>query len=180
MSIPVAAKAAQTFLGPRGMAFLSIALMTSALGAMNGSILSSARVPFAMAQEGIFFKKLAYIHPRSHSPVVSVAIQGAWAAVLAASGTFDQLTDCVVFASCGFFALCAAGVFIFRVKLRTAPRSYRVPGYPIVPLFFIVFSTALLVNAFVTIPLESGVGLAVTCLGIPVYLVFFKKQKAKV
>lgn len=175
--LPVATKAAQTFLGAGGIAFLSFAFAISALGAMNGSILTGARVPYAMAQEKLFFKQLAYVSPKSHSPVVAILIQGTWACLLAVSGRFDQLTDYVIFGSWMFYALCAAAVIILRVKRPNLERGYRTPGYPFVPIVFVIVAVCLLVNTLITSPRESGIGLLIIGVGIPVYWFAFRKQK---
>lgn len=98
-ALPVATKAAAQIFGPSAVGLISIAFVISALGAMNGSILTGARVPYAMAQDGLFFPQLAKLSQWTHTPILSVIVQGAWACVLAVSGTFDQLTDYVVFAS---------------------------------------------------------------------------------
>jgi APA family basic amino acid/polyamine antiporter len=175
--LPVATKAAQTFLGVGGIAFLSFAFAISALGAMNGSILTGARVPFAMAREKLFFKQLGYVSPQSHSPVVAILIQGAWACVLALSGKFDQLTDYVIFGSWMFYSLCAAAVIVLRVRKPDLVRGYKTPGYPFVPIIFIVVALCLLVNTLITSPRESGIGLIIIGVGVPVYWFAFRKQK---
>lgn len=175
-ALPVATKAALTFLGASGISFLIVAFTVSALGAMNGSMLSGARVPFAMAQERLFFKKLAYVSPKTHSPVVSILIQGVWACVLAYSGKFDQLTDYVIFGSWLFYALCAAGVIVLRVKKPELVRGYRVPGYPVVPIVFVLVALCLLANTLITMPRESGIGLVIIGLGVPVYWFVFRKS----
>jgi APA family basic amino acid/polyamine antiporter len=147
------------------------------LGAMNGSILTGARVPFAMAREKLFFKQLGYVSPQSHSPVVAILIQGAWACVLALSGKFDQLTDYVIFGSWMFYSLCAAAVIVLRVRKPDLVRGYKTPGYPFVPIIFIVVALCLLVNTLITSPRESGIGLIIIGVGVPVYWFAFRKQK---
>jgi APA family basic amino acid/polyamine antiporter len=176
-ALPVATKAAQTFLGVGGLAFLSIAFTVSALGAMNGSILTGARVPYAMAKEKLFFKQLAYVSQKSHSPVVAILIQGAWACVLAVSGQFDQLTDYVIFGSWMFYALCAAAVIVLRVKRPELVRGYKTPGYPVVPVVFVLVALCLLANTLMTSPRESGIGLLIIGVGVPVYWFAFRKQR---
>jgi basic amino acid/polyamine antiporter, APA family len=175
-AMPVATKAAQTFLGAGGILFLSIAFVISALGAMNGSILTTARVPFAMAKEKLFFRQLGYLSPRTQSPIVAILVQGVWACVLAYSGSFDQLTDYVVFGSWVFYALCGAAVIVLRIKRPELKRAYKVPGYPVVPVLFIVVALALLGNTLATSPRESGIGLLIIGVGIPVYWLAFRKQ----
>lgn len=175
-ALPVATKAALTFLGENGVMFLSIAFVISALGAMNGSILTGARVPFAMAKQRLFLSGLAYIHPKTRSPLTAIVVQGAWACILAISGSFDQLTDYVVFGAWVFYALCAGAVIILRMKRPELPRAYKVPGYPVIPVLFVVVALALLGNTLYTSPRESGIGLIIIGLGIPVYYLFFRKH----
>ncbi|HVK59978.1 MAG TPA: amino acid permease [Bdellovibrionales bacterium] len=176
-ALPVATKAAQMFLGVGGVVFLSVAFVISALGAMNGSILTAARVPYAMAKDGVFFNGLAYLHPVTKSPIVAIVVQAVWACVLAISGTFDQLTDYVVFGSWVFYALCAAAVIVLRVKKPEAERAYRVPLYPIVPVVFVAVAIWLLLNTLIMSPRESGIGLLIIGCGVPAYWFFFRAKK---
>lgn len=176
-ALPVATKAASSFLGAAGVGFLSIAFVISALGAMNGSILTGARVPYAMAIENLFFKKLGELHSKTMVPVYAVLIQGVWACVLAMSGTFDQLTDYVVFSSWLFYALCGASVWVFRKKLPHQVRKYKVPFYPFLPAIFVSMAVLLLVNTLITSPQESLFGLGIIALGVPAYFVFKKINK---
>lgn len=176
---PVATNAAETFLGGNGIWFLSIALFFSAIGAMNGSILSGARVPYAMAHDGLFFKVLAKIHPKTHVPYVSVLIQAAMAAALASSGTFDQLTDYVVFCGWLFYALVTYSIFVFRKKMPHAERAYKALGYPFVPILFLVSAGLLLVNTLITSPQESILGLIIIATGVPVYWWMNRNGNAK-
>jgi APA family basic amino acid/polyamine antiporter len=170
-ALPVAARAVQGF-GEGAARLLSAAFVFSALGAMNGSILTGARVPYAMACDGLFFKQLGQVSAGTRVPVVSVLIQGALSCVLAVSGTFDQLTDYVVFASWIFYAACTASLFVFRRKLPDAERPYRAPGYPYVPAVFLACSALLLVNTVVSSPKESAVGLGLIAAGLPCYAWF--------
>lgn len=175
-ALPVAAKASMTFLGEMGILFLSAAMTISALGAMNGSIMTSSRVPYAMAKDQLFFKKLSELHPKTKSPIYSVIIQGLIAVILALSGSFDQLTDYVIFAGWLFYALCALSVIIFREKLPEAERSYKVWGYPFIPLLFVSCAILLLVNTIISNPRSTAMGLAIILLGWPVYKFYFSKK----
>ncbi len=176
-ALPVATKAAQAAVGPMGVTLLSVMFVLSALGAMNGSILTGARVPYAMACDGLFFKKLAEVHGRSRVPVIAVLVQGVISIISASLGTFDQLTDYVIFASWIFYALVAASLFIFRNRITKRPFS--VPGYPWLPAGFIICSLALLLNTVWTAPKESGIGLLLIAAGVPVYWMFKKGQVAR-
>jgi len=174
-ALPVAAKAARTFLGERGSSLLTFAFVLSAAGAMNGGILTGARVPYAMAQDGLFFKRLGRVTENTRVPAVSVLVQGAIACVLALSGTFDQLTDYVIFWAWIFYGAVAASVFVFRRKIPHAPRAYRVVGYPVLPAIFILLSALLVINSLVTSPISSAIGLVLILLGLPVYRFGFKR-----
>jgi basic amino acid/polyamine antiporter, APA family len=178
-ALPVAAKTAMTFLGEVGIIFLSGAMTISALGAMNGSIMSSSRIPYAMSRDGLFFEKLSKVHPKTKSPIYSVIIQGCIAIVLALSGSFDQLTDYVVFAGWLFYALCAYSVIIFRKKLPNAERSYKVIGYPLIPLLFVGCAAMLLINTVITSPQSTAIGLVIIAIGWPVHQFYFSKKEMK-
>jgi APA family basic amino acid/polyamine antiporter len=178
-ALPVAAKAAHTFLGPLGIEVISVIFLISTIGALNGTTLLCARVPYAMARDGLFFSRLAQISEHTRVPVFSIAVQAVWACVLALSGTYDQLTDYVVFGSWIFFALVASLVFVLRKKMADAPRPYRTPGYPVMPALFLVVACWLVLNTMRTRPVESAAGLTLIASGIPIYLYFrYTKHKA--
>jgi APA family basic amino acid/polyamine antiporter len=173
---PVATAALEAALGERHGHDLIIKTMTaifvlSALGAMTGSILTGARVPFAMARDGLFFAHFGRV-TRGRVPGFSILMQGLIASILAVSGTFDQLTDAVVFASWIFYGLTAGALF----KVRRAERlngdapAFRVPLYPVLPAVFIALTLVLLVNTIVTSPVLTALGLGVLALGLPVFL----------
>lgn len=176
-ALPVASKAAITFLGERGAALVSIAFLISTVGVLNGSILTSARIPFAMARDGLFFPRFAELNRQTAVPVAAIVLQAAWASVLAISGTFDQLTDYVVFAGWIFYAATTAAVFVLRKKMPDAPRPYRALGYPVVPLVFVLVAIALLVNTWITSRVESTAGLVLIALGLPIY--FWQRLAAR-
>jgi APA family basic amino acid/polyamine antiporter len=162
--------AAKSFLGEVGIPFLSVAFVISAVGAMNGSILTGARIPFAMARDGIFIKGLAHIAPHSKVPIRAVLIQALVACLLAISGTFDQLTDWVVVASWTFYALCISTLFVFRKKDNGNTNDhFMVPGFPVVPVLFIISSIFLVGNSMINSPMAALMGLLVICVG---YIVF--------
>ena len=171
-ALPVATKAAQTAFGENGGKLMSIAFVLSALGALNGATLAGARVPFAMARDGLFPARAGVLSTRTHVPVASVLMQAAWACVLAASATYDQLTDYVVFASWIFYGLVTSAVFVLRVKEPGLPRPYKTLGYPVVPLVFVLVAFWLVINTLVNRPVESVAGLVLIALGLPVYWYF--------
>jgi len=170
-ALPVAAKAAQTF-SSYGAQLVSIAFIVSVIGALNGIILMNARVPFAMARDGFFFRRLGELSPSSRVPVAAIWTQAIWACVLALSGTFDQITTSVMFALWIFFALVGSSLFVLRRKLPAAPRRYRTPGYPVVPLAFVLVAVWLVINSVKAYPVESVVGVVLIALGLPFYLYF--------
>ncbi len=175
-ALPVAARAAQTFLGSTGAAFISIAFVISALGALNGSIMGQSRIPFAMARDGLFFQRLGEVGSKSRAPVWAIIAQSAWGCVLALSGTFDQITTYTIFALWLFFGVTVSAVFVLRRKMPDAERPYKTLGYPLVPLLFILVAAWLVINTITTNPIESGIGLALIALGLPVYYYFKRKQ----
>jgi APA family basic amino acid/polyamine antiporter len=166
----VAAKAAQTFLPRFGAQWVAIAAMLSTIGALNGSILTGARVTYAMARDGLFFKCFGRLGEHSAVPALAILLEGIWASLLVISATFDQLTDCVIFASMIFYAMTTGAVFVLRKKMPDAPRPYKTLGYPVVPILFILVAVWLLSNTLSTNPRESAVGLGLIALGLPVYV----------
>ena len=181
-ALPVATRAAELCFGAGAVVTLSVAFVISALGAMNGSILTCARIPFAMARDGLFFRQLGQVNARNHVPYVSVLVQGVVASILAMSGSWDQLTDYVVFASWIFYALVTCSLFVFRRRPNTdgdQVTRYRAPFYPWLPMVFAVASVLLLVNTVVTAPRESLTGLVFIALGVPFYFLFSSRSKRR-
>ena len=179
-ALPVATKAAQTVFGDSGGRLISLAFIFSALGALNGSTLTGARVPYAMARDGVFFSPAAVLSDRTRVPVYALLFQAVWASVLAISGTFDQLSDYVIFASWIFYGLVTSSVFVLRRKMPEAPRPYRTLGYPIVPLVFVLVAAWLVVNTLVNRPVESAAGLILIALGLPIYFYYRRFRTALV
>lgn len=176
-ALPVATKAAQTVFGESGGRLISLAFIFSALGALNGSTLTGARVPYAMARDGVFFSQAALLSQRTRVPVYALLFQAIWASVLAISGTFDQLSDYVIFASWIFYGLVTSSVFVLRRKMPDAPRAYKTLGYPIVPLVFVLVAAWLVVNTLVNRPVESIAGLVLIALGLPIYF-YYRRTRA--
>jgi APA family basic amino acid/polyamine antiporter len=175
-ALPVATKAAQTFLGARGVRLVSIVFIVSTLGALHSAVLSCARVPFAMARDGLFFKSIGMLSENTQIPMLSIVAQAIWSCVLAASGTFDQLTDYVMFASWIFYGLVTSSIFVFRRRRPEARRPYKTLGYPVVPIVFVVVSFWLVLNTLMTRPLESLTGLCLTFCGLPLYVHFRRRN----
>lgn len=166
----VAGEVVKRVLGATGVTLIAAAMMTSSFGALQASMLATARVPYAMARDRLFFKGLAHLSPRTHVPVRSLIIQGIWAGVLALSGSFDLLTDYAVFALTLFYGLVAASVFIFRRRLPDAHRPYRTLGYPVVPILFLIVNAWLILTTIWSNTLRFSIGLGLILLGLPVYL----------
>jgi APA family basic amino acid/polyamine antiporter len=165
----VATAVMQRFAGPAAVTFVAVALMLSSFGSLHASVLANSRIPYAMAREGLFFRGLAQLSPRSRVPVRATLAQAAWASVLAVSGSYDTLTDSVMFAAWLFYGLAAGSLFVFRRTLADAPRPYRAFGYPLVPALFIAVTIWLIVNTFFARPGLALVGIAVMLAGLPFY-----------
>jgi basic amino acid/polyamine antiporter, APA family len=175
----VAADVADRVMGPIGVAFVSVAVMISAFGTLNGSVMTGSRILFAMAADGLLFKPIAIVHKRFQTPSVAIALEAVLGVVFVLIGTFEQLADTFVTAIVPFYALAVGSVFIFRRRADFKP-PFRVPGYPVVPAIFIVATILLLGNAIIDpvsrIP-TLGV-MAVTLLGIPVFYLTRGRGKA--
>jgi APA family basic amino acid/polyamine antiporter len=172
-----AIEAVRSFWGTGGVLFISTLILITTLGCTNASILTGARPYFAMAREGLFFSGIGKLN-KANVPGNSLLWQGIWSSVLVLSGSFDQLTDMLIFAVFIFYGATSLGVFILRKRMPDAPRPYKVWGYPVVPAFYILFCIALFVNTIVSKPREAGIGLALILLGIPVYLILQRRRQA--
>ena len=173
----VAATAAEKIFGTKGGSLIAIAVIISTFGALNGSILATARVPYAMARTNLFFRGLGKVHPRFGTPHVSLVVQGIWSCILVMSGSFDTITDYVIFGAYLFYMLGAYGVFILRKKMPDAERPYKVWGYPYTPIIFVVFSFLFLANTIISDTSNAMMGLILIAAGLPMY--FFWKYRQK-
>ncbi|MCS6929364.1 MAG: amino acid permease [Saprospiraceae bacterium] len=158
------------FAGPLGAAVLSGIILITTLGCTNATILMPPRVYYAMARDGLFFSAAKRIHPHYHTPNAALWIQGLWACVLVLSGSFDQLTDMLIFAAFFFYGATALGVFILRYREPATLRPYRVWGYPLVPGLFVLFCAALVVITCFNHPREAAIGGMLMLTGVPFYL----------
>lgn len=165
----VAAVVAQRFLGPVAVSLIAAAMLTSTFGALHISTMANSRVPYAMARDGLFPQSLARVSDRTSVPVRALIAQGFWAGILALSGSYDTLTDYVIFANWIFFGLVIASVFIIRRRVPEVERVYRAWGYPLVPVLFLVTTAWLLITTLFTSPVRSLIGIALVMLGLPVY-----------
>ncbi|MDP9082974.1 MAG: amino acid permease [Pseudomonadota bacterium] len=169
ISSSVATEAMRRFLGPLAVSMTAVALMISSFGALHVSVLANSRIPFAMARDGLFFRALAPLSRHSNVPVRAIVASAAWASLLAMSGSYDSLTDSVIFASWLFYGLVTAALFVFRKRMPDAPRPYRAFGYPLVPMVFLVVTALLLFNTFFAAPREALRGAAILVAGLPFY-----------
>jgi APA family basic amino acid/polyamine antiporter len=173
----IAVRAAGTFLGPAGTAFISLAFLFSTMGSLNGTLLSVPRMFFSMARDGLFFSRFGSLARGVHAPAWSVALYGAWASLFALLGTFDQLTNLAIFSNLIFWAMASATVFVFRHRRPEAVRPYRTVGYPVAPAAYILLSLWLIWNTMQTNPVESGVALLLMALGLPPYFFFRRRRR---
>jgi len=175
--VRIAEKSSVALFGGTTADFISIAVLISVFGALNGSILAGPRVYYAMAKDNLFFQKVAEVHPRYRTPSFAIVIQGVWACVLALSGTFEQIITFVMFVSVIFWIAAAASVFTLRRKYPDLPRPYKTWGYPVVPVLFIIASVGILLNTLIEKPVESLAGVGITLIGIPVYYHWKRKSE---
>ena len=168
----VAATAMTHTYGAGAAGFVSLLILISVLGANNAQVLAAPRIYYAMAQQGLFFKPLARVHPRYRTPVVAIVTQGVWASLLTLIGTFQQLFTYVVFTHWIFYALAVAGVVVLRVKHPELERPFRVPGYPVLPFLFILSAAGLTLSVIVADPWRSFAGIAAILTGLPAYYFF--------
>jgi APA family basic amino acid/polyamine antiporter len=167
-----AAEVAGVLMGRTGIVTIAVLIMICTFSALNGCILSYPRVYFRMARENVFFKNAGKIHPSTLAPHIALIYSAVWSAVLVCSGTFDEITNLIIFASYAFFGLAAFGLVRMKVKGRI---TAKVIGYPVIPWLIIVFCAALVINTFITQPGASLIGLLLILSGAPFYL-FFKRK----
>ena len=172
----VASDAAKVFLGPAGASLIAMAILISTLGANNANILTSARVTYAMAREKRFVRAAAAIHSKFKTPANALILQGAWAAILTFTGSYDQLITYMIFASWIFYGMSAGAVIILRKKRPDLARPYRVWGYPWVPVIFIIFALWLTANTILKAPRDAAIGAGLILLGLPAYFYWNAKR----
>jgi basic amino acid/polyamine antiporter, APA family len=173
----VAAEMMRRVWGTAGAAAVSVAAMISIFAALNGSILSGARVPYAAARDGLFFPSFGHVHPRYHTPAFSILALSAWASILVLSGRYEQLLTLVIFPSWILYGMATASVIVLRRKRPDLVRPYRTVGYPVVPALFVLVAVVLIFTTLVNFPRESGLGLILIAAGIPFYLHWNRLKK---
>ncbi len=174
----VAADVARVVLGDSGARFINLAILLSMFGALNGSILSGARIFYAMADDGLFFRKFASVHPRYFTPAVALVGQALWAAILIYFAVYRELTTYVVFASWVFYSLSSLALIRLRRTRPDLDRPYRSWGYPYAQILFVIAATGIILNTLWVSPRESMIGLAIIALGVPVFWLWESRKPA--
>lgn len=173
----IASEAVTAIFGAGAGKLVALAILVSMFSAANATVLTATRVYFAMAQDGVFFRRMGTVHPAWKTPAFAIVTSCAWAAVLAASGTFEQLLTYVVFVGWAFYSVGAASIFWFRRNEPDAPRPFRAPGYPATPWLFIAIAAVIVVNTVWLQPARAAIGIGLVLIGIPVYW-FWKRRKS--
>jgi APA family basic amino acid/polyamine antiporter len=174
----IAAAAAEAMFSPRAANWLSAVIALSCFGAMASCTLSGARVYYAMARDGVFFQRMAQVHPKWRTPALSLIGQGVWACLLTVSGRYDQLYTYVIYGMVLSYTLTVIGLFVLRWKRPDIPRPYRCTGYPWLPAIYILLGTWWTINTIVERPKEALAGTIIVLLGVPGYL-YWKRQSRK-
>lgn len=170
-----AVEAVRSFWGEKGAFFISLLILVTTLGCCNATVFSSARPYYAMAREGLFFKSVSKLNDKK-APGNSLRYQCVWACLLVMSGTFDQLTDMIIFAVFIYYGATTLGVFILRKKMPDAKRPYKVWGYPVVPALVVIFCACLVFNTIFSRPREAAIGMVLMLTGVPMWWWFRKKN----
>ncbi len=174
----VASDTAVALIGPVGATFVTLGVIISTFGCTNGFVFTGSRIYYAMAKEGLFFKPLAAIHPKTETPINSLVAQGIWSSLLVLSGTYNQLITYVIFASWIFYAMSAGAVMILRKRHPQLERPYKTWGYPFTPIAFIGTCLFLVINTIIETPRDALFGAIIILLGIPAY--FYWRKSANV
>jgi APA family basic amino acid/polyamine antiporter len=175
--VTIAESASTALLGSVATLFLTLAILVAIASSLNGSVMVGARVYYAMAKDGVFFKKMADIHPRFQTPGFSIIVQGLWSGVLVFMGNVEQLFTYMIFSAIIFWVITVWSVFTLRRKRPDLERPYKTWGYPVTPIIFILACIGLLINTLFESPTESLFGLGITALGIPAYFYWRNKQR---
>ena len=174
----VASDAATAVVAPWAGRAVAAVILISIFSAANGLTLTLPRLFFAMAQDGLFFARLARVHPRFGTPAAAIVGTALWAGVLVLSGTFEQLLTYVVFMSWLWFALAALAIFAYRRREPDAPRPFRTPGYPVTPVLFVLAALGIVVNTVFAQPTQSLIGLGITVAGVGAFMWWRRKAPA--
>ena len=175
----IGTEAAVRMIGPAGGTLIAVAILISTFGCVNGLTLAGARVVYAMARDGLFFRGAARVHPRHRTPAAALLMHGLVAAVLTLTGTYSDLLTMTAFSSLLFNVLTVVGLFVLRRKRPDLARPYRVWGYPAVPFLFVAVAVFFLVYMPVADPRNTGLGLLLTAAGVPAYLFWKRPGKSR-
>jgi APA family basic amino acid/polyamine antiporter len=170
--------AAGRLFGPIGSTLMSVCVLVSVFGCISATVISGPRVFYAMAKDGLFFRRIASVHPRHRTPAQAILWQCVWSSALCLSGTYDQLYTFVIFAAVLFYALAGASVIVLRRRHPEWPRPYRTWGYPVTPILYVGVCVVVLGNTLINQPVESGWGLAILGCGLPAYVYWRRKRSA--
>jgi APA family basic amino acid/polyamine antiporter len=174
----VATEVVARFLGPVAGGLMAAALAMSVFGSLQVVAMVSARIPYAMAVDGLFFSSLGKLSPRTRVPIRALVVQAVWAIILVFSGSFDTITDYAIFAVLIFVILATASVFVFRRRMPDAERPYRTWGYPVVPILFMLVATAIVINTLLTTPDRALAGVGLMLLGLPFYWYWSRRSSS--
>jgi APA family basic amino acid/polyamine antiporter len=163
--------------GQGAMLLVSVVILTSILGALNGMILTAPRVYYAMAKDGIFLQKFGEISKRFRVPVFAIAVQAVWSSALTLMGTFQQLFTYVIFTAWIFYGLTVAGVILLRRRSIAPLAGFRTPGYPWVPIAFVLAAAGITLSTILSDPLHAAYGIALVLIGVPLYLLFQRNRE---
>ncbi|HEX9349216.1 MAG TPA: amino acid permease [Gemmatimonadales bacterium] len=174
---PVGTAAMQQMFGQGGLTIMAIAIMISTFGCNNGLILSGARVYYAMARDNLFFAKAGELHPTYRTPALALIVQAVWTCLLALSGTYNDLLNYIIFAAVLFYMVTVIGLLILRVKRPDLPRPVKAPGYPWLPVLYILATGFICVDLLIKKPVYTWPGLIIVALGVPVYYLWRRFAK---
>jgi APA family basic amino acid/polyamine antiporter len=166
--------------GATGAALMAIAIMLSTFGCANGLILAGARVYYAMAKDDLFFRSVGRVHPRYHTPAISLFVQAIWTCILCLSGSYNQLLEYIIFAVLVFYVLTIMGLFVLRSTRPNAERPYRAFGYPVLPAIYIIVAIYIDLVLLRYKPQYTWPGLIIVLLGIPVYYLWSRGKTARI
>jgi APA family basic amino acid/polyamine antiporter len=173
----IAAETAFRIMGTAGLTFITVAILISTFGCNNGLILAGPRVYYAMAKDGLFFKRVSTIHHSYRTPVTSLIYQCVWASFLTLTGTYSDLLTYTAFASLLANVITVGGLFVLRRTKPSIPRPYSVSGYPVIPVLYLAVAVFFIVYIFIGDPRNSGIGLALILTGIPVFHLWNRKRR---
>jgi basic amino acid/polyamine antiporter, APA family len=172
----IAAEAMAALFGPAAGKAIAAIILVSMFSAANGLALTAPRLYYSMARDGVFFAKLAEVHPRFNTPAIAIVTSSVWAMLLAATGRFEQLLTYVVFVGWIFYALGALAIFVYRRREPGLPRPFRTPGYPLTPILFVLSAAAIVINTIVTQPKNVIFAVALMVLGVPAYYMWRRRR----